>query len=272
MDEKIIAIYCLVDDLLISMNHHQDPQSQISDAEVLTTAIVAAIDFRGNFEKARPFLKIHHYIPKMISKSRFNRRLHRVKPILLTVFSVLGETFKELNTDSIYVIDTLPIVVCDNIRISRSKLYQGEAYRGYQPSKKRYFYGLKIHLLVTQTGQPVEFFLTPGGMGDVSGLAFFDFDLQEDSRIFADKAYNFYEIEDALQEADLHLIPIRKENSLRPHPPWRTYLVAHYRKMVETAGSQIERLLPKSIHAVTQEGFELKVVLFCLATSINGLF
>ena len=58
----------------------------------------------------------------------------------------------------------------------------------------------------------------------------------------------------------------RKENSLRPYPPWRTYLAAHYRKMVETAGSQIERLLPKSIHAVTQEGFELKVVLFCLAT------
>lgn len=109
-------------------------------------------------------------------------------------------------------------------------------------------------------------------MGDVSGLAFFDFDLQKDSRIFADKAYHFYEIEDALIEADLHLIPIRKENSLRPHPPWRTYLAEHYRKMVETAGSQIERLLPKSIHAVTPEGFELKVVLFCLATSINGLF
>lgn len=69
MDERIIAIYCLVDDLLISMNHHQDTQSKISDAEVLTTAIVASIDFRGNFEKARLFLKIHHYKTNMISKS-----------------------------------------------------------------------------------------------------------------------------------------------------------------------------------------------------------
>jgi hypothetical protein len=32
--------------------------------------------------------------------------------------------------------------------------------------------------------------------------------------------------------------------------------------MVETAGSLLERLLPKSIHAVTAEGFELKVALF----------
>lgn len=188
------------------------------------------------------------------------------------MFGVLGQTFKELNTDSIYAIDTLPIAVCDNIRISRSQLYQGEAYRGYQSSKKHYFYGLKIHLLVTQTGQPVEFFLTPGGLGDVSGLEWFDFDLPPGSLIFADKAYNFYEIEDALKEAGVHLVPLRKKNSLRPHPPWRTYLAEHYRKTVETAGSQIERLLPKSIHATTAEGFELKVVLFCLATSINSLF
>ena len=30
----------------------------------------------------------------------------------------------------------------------------------------------------------------------------------------------------------------------------------YYRKMVETAGSLIEQLLPKSIHAVTSQGFE----------------
>lgn len=34
------------------------------------------------------------------------------------------------------------------------------------------------------------------------------------------------------------------------------------RKIVETTGSLVERLLPKSIHAVTAKGFELKVALF----------
>jgi len=33
----------------------------------------------------------------------------------------------------------------------------------------------------------------------------------------------------------------------------------------------IERMLPKTIHAVTAEGFELKVFLFILAYSINCL-
>ncbi|MFM7713083.1 MAG: transposase [Microcystis sp.] len=68
--------------------------------------------------------------------------------------------------------------VCDNIRMPRSKIYGGdEAYRGDQASKKRYFYGLKIHLMVTETGEPVEFFLSTGSLADVRGLRVFSFDL-----------------------------------------------------------------------------------------------
>jgi hypothetical protein len=80
-----------------------------------------------------------------------------------------------------------------------------------------------------------------------------------------------YVLEDVLNEADLHLTPLRKRNSKRPVPPWMHFLLAHYRKAVETAGSLLERLLPKSIHAVTAEGFELKLVLFVLALSISRL-
>ena len=50
------------------------------------------------------------------------------------------------------------------------------------------------------------------------------------------------------------------------------YLLATYRKRVETAGSQIERLLPKHIHAVTPEGFEFKTILFVLASTIDRLY
>jgi hypothetical protein len=39
--------------------------------------------------------------------------------------------------------------------------------------------------------------------------------------------------------------------------------------MVETAGSLVARLLPKSIHAVTSRGFELKVMLSVLAYSVS---
>lgn len=99
----------------------------------------------------------------------------------------------------------------------------------------------------------------------------FDFDLPVGSQIFADKAYNDYDVEDLLGDAGIHLIPDRKKNSKRPLPPWLHFFLRHYRNQVETAGSLIERLLPKSIHAVTAKGFELKVILFVLASSINCL-
>ncbi len=170
MNNEIVAIYCLCDDILKAMNHRSDEQQQMSDVEVMTTAIVAAIYFCGNFEKARKQLSEPHYIPTMLSKSRLNRRLHRIEPTLLTVFEVLGQAWKQLNPDDVYSIDSFPIPICDNIRISRSQLYDGqEAYRGYQSSKKRYFYSVKIHLMVTEAGEPVEFFLTPGSFADVKG-------------------------------------------------------------------------------------------------------
>lgn len=271
MDTQIVAIYCICDDILKGLHHLEDKQRRMSDAEVMTTSIVAALFFSGNMEKSRIFLQEHGYIPKMLAKSRFNRRVHKIAELFLVVFELLGEFWKQLNEESVYVIDSFPIAACDNYRIPRSHLYHGEAWRGYQASKKRYFYGLKIHLMVTEHGQPVEFFLTPGSWSDTRALKMYHFDLPVGSLVTGDKAYNDYGLEDLLKEAHLYLQPLRKTNSKRPMPTWLQYVLACYRKVIETTGSLLEQLLPKHIHAVTPQGFELKLALFILATSFNFL-
>jgi hypothetical protein len=254
------------------MNHKEDPQCQMSDAEMMTTAIVSVLFFNGNYVRARQLLAEQGYVPRMLSASRFNRRLHRIKDLFLTLFAFLGEHWKELNSESIYSIDSFPISVCDNYRIPRAKIYQDERYRGRITSKRRFFYGLKLHLLVTEKGQPVEMFLTPGSVADVSTLNDYAFDVPSDSVIYADRGYNDYRFEDDMRDTDaITFLPMRKKNSKRPLPPWTRYLQHHYRKMVETAGSLITQRFPKSIHAVTAVGFELKVVLFVLAFSIDCL-
>lgn len=271
MDIQIILVYCVCADLLEALKHHEDEQCQVSDAEIMTIGIVAALKFGGNYNSARLLLKEQGYIPGMLGKSRLSRRLHRVKPYFLTLFSLLGECWKAESEENIYIVDTYPIPVCDNIRIARCRLYQEAAYRGYKSSKRRYFYGLKIHMLVSETGRPIEFFLTCGSFSDTTGLELFDFDLPPGSMVIGDKAYNHYLIEDILADKEIHLYPIRKKNSKRPLAGWIHFFQSHYRHAVETAGSMIERLLPKSIHATSTAGFELKVVLFCLASSIAWL-
>jgi hypothetical protein len=244
----------------------------MSDAEVMTTAIVAAVFYRGNFESARTALQANGMVRHMLGKSRFNRRLHRIRELFLTLFAVLGETWKTLNSNSIYSIDSFPIAVCDNYRIRRCRLYQHAAFRGKIASKKRYFYGLKLHILVTATGQPVEFILTPGSFSDVGELETFNWDLPPGSTVYADRGYNKASFEAELQtDAQIAFQPMRRRNMKAQFPPWVVYLQHFFRKRIETMGSLLERLLPKSIHTVTAAGFELKVVLFVLAISINCL-
>ncbi|CUS02450.2 transposase [Candidatus Promineifilum breve] len=269
MDTEIITIYCLCDDFLKAMNHVEDRQRRLIDAEVMTVAIVAARYFGGIIERARVMLAEPRYMPLMVSRSRLNRRLRRVMPLLLSLFETLAEEWKAQNEASWYALDTFPVAACDPYRVIRVRLYDGEAYRGYQASKRRYYYGLKLHLMVTAHGQPVEFFLTPASCGDVTGLQLFNFDLPEGSHVYADKAYNDYRIEDELTQVGIHLLPLRKKNSKRPHPAWLTTLISAKRKVVETAGSLIQRCMPKSIHAVTAAGFEMKVVLFVLGLSLH---
>ncbi len=108
------------------------------------------------------------------------------------LFAFLAELWRATNQENLYVIDSFPIPVCDNIRISRAKIYQDEAFRGYIASKNRYFYGLKVHLIITGQGEPVEFLLTPGSTADVKSLRMFALDMPEGATILGDKAYNDY--------------------------------------------------------------------------------
>ena len=273
MDTQIIVIFCLCEDMLKGLHHFEDKQRQMSDAEVMTTGITAMLYFKGNFCTASRFLFDAHYIPGMLSKSRFNRRLHAISELFLTLFLRLGQTWTKLNENSVYVIDSFPIPVCDNYRIRRSKIYKKDAaFRGYLPSKKRIFDADRIHILVAEHGEPVEFFLAPGSMHDATALGMYHFNLPDDSLVAGDKAYNDYTKEDMMNQAGICLLPIRKDNSKRPSPAYISYFTASVRKIVETTGSLISQLLPKYIHAVTAKGFELKVGLFVLACSLNFLW
>ena len=273
MEIEIIAIYCWCDLILKHLRIKEDARSIMGNAEVITTAIVAVRFFSGNFENARRFLSEHGYIPNMLSKSRLNRRLHALGlELIIDLQNVIGELFKATHPGQEYAIDSFPMPVCENIRIFHSKIYKNEKYRGYQASKKQYFYGLKVHMLVTIDGRPVEFLLTPGSCADVSAFKTLNLDLPQGSVIYGDKAYTDYEEEDLLLDAaGIELKPQRRANAKRRFDGCMEYIISHQRKMVETVFSGIARLFPKHIHAVTSKGFELKVALFACAASFSCL-
>ena len=94
MDTQILIVFCLCTDMLQALHHYEDAQCQMTDAEVMTTAIVA--------------------------------------DLFLTLFFRLSETWKQLNERLVYAIDSYPIVVCDNYRIPRQNLLRRRLSRLYR--------------------------------------------------------------------------------------------------------------------------------------------
>jgi len=276
LDDTIITTYYLCDEFLKATGHRDDPQVRLSTAEVMSTALVACAFFGGNLEKARSFLDEYGYIEKAISKSRFNRRLHAIDPHLWqALFDVLGETFKRSHRDQTYVVDSLPVAVCDNIRIKRCRIYprdeHEEAFRGYVASKRRYFYGLRVHLVVSGAGEPVEFSLAAASEADVKVFKEMDLDLPEGATIHADKGYTDYHYEDLLEEVGVKFLSQRKKKSKRPHSASTEFVAKPIRQYIETVFGELSRMFSRKIHAVTPKGFELKIVCFLLAFSIQCL-
>ena len=270
MIEKTIAIYVFIDDLLIKMNHKEPMNRHISDAEIITTVLVSAIYFSGHHEKAMSFMKSTGMIPRMLSKSRFNRRLHQIRELIVDLFFQLSALIKELNISSEYSIDSFPIHTCDNIRIANSKLIRGEIYRGRKVSMRRFFYGYNVHLLCTADGIPVEYTFLPGRAHDSNALKQMPFLLSPGSKVYADAAYTNYVIEDMLKDAEnIELLSQRTSGLKRQHEPYIDYIITTMKKRIETTFSEISNFLPKKIHAVTEYGFLLKVVIFIFGYAIS---
>ncbi len=271
--KPIITIYCLCDDFLQAWGHKDAPQAKMTTAQVMTVALVAATLFHGNHERSRCFLQEHGYIPVMLSKGNLNRRLHDVPETLWqALFALLAQVHQQINKTQDYAVDSLPVPVCDNIRIRRCRLYPrrkvGDAFRGYIASKRRFFYGLRVHLLMTTSGLPVEVMLAPGAEADISAFRRLPLALPPQAHIFADAGYLDQHEQYLLAEANLHLVAQHRRNSKMPLPAWVNYIVKHERKRIETVFSQIAGAFGRTIHAVTARGFELKVFLTVLAFTI----
>ena len=271
-EDKIISIYCIVDDILKGVGHKEDVRRRISDSEIITTALISALYFGGHIDNGRNFMKMTRLVPGMLDKSRFNRRLHNLSEMLFSIFSQIGHCLKTAAGASEYIIDSFPVAVCDNIRISRCKLLKGKQWRGKQCSMRRYFYGVKVQVLINEQGIPVEFCFVPGCESDVQALKKLPLAVAAESSIYGDAAYTDYQIEDDMREAELIKLMIqRKSNSKRKDEPWIRFIKEYMRKGIETTFSEMKALFLRKIHAVTFKGFLIKLVMFILGFTLNKL-
>ena len=269
MNQFTVAIYVILDDILKAAKHYEDPQRRINDAMVITTLMIACQYFGGNIEKARLYMCCHH-CREMLSKSQFNRRMHRIKGLIEEVFGFFAEIFKQENTRKNYLIDSFPVAVCQNIRISCCQILDGEVFRGKCASKRVYFYGFKVAVLTTQEGLPVEIAFLPGSYPDAYFLNRMHCNLAKKSSIFGDSGFQKYEVEDSAAETEQITWEVcRPKKSLRGDIYQIALWKKSMRRRIESVFAAIAVLFPKTIHAVTADGFLLKIFLFVFTYGVH---
>jgi Transposase DDE domain len=271
MEIQAIFIYCLSDEILKSLHYKDDIQCKMTTAEVMTFVILSALHYQCNYRKTRLVILYHKYFSKILSQSQLIRRIHQIpEHIWLLAFQICKEVLDVKSKE--FIVDSFPVACCQNNKIFRCRLFKGKEYHGYNASKKTYFFGLKVHMLVNLQGIPIEFIFTPGGASDIKGFRLLELDLEQGSRIYADRAYTDYLQEDLLKEScGIELLAKRKKNAKRQHKPIDDFFLSMNRNKIETVFSRIIHLMPRSIQAVTAKGFCLKIFFFIFSHTVSHM-
>ncbi len=119
--EHIIGIYVVIDDTMRALGHASHPLAAVSDAEVLTVAVVAAAFFGNHHARALALLHETGYLARAFSPSRFSRRLHALADWLALLLDVRGDLCAHGQAAiADFVIDSMPIPVCKRVRAALS--------------------------------------------------------------------------------------------------------------------------------------------------------
>ncbi len=256
----IVAIYVVIDDMMTHLGHHSHSLARVSDAEILTVAVVAAAFCQNHQTRALRLLSALGYLSGPLSISRFNRRIHTVAEWRELLRETLGELFAQGQAAiADFVLDSMPLPVCRRVRARRCRKVRGRVYCGYCAAKHEKIFGWRLHVVCTPAGLPVAFTMLPAALHDLTPIHERTYGLPAGASVYADKADNSAADEASiLADTGVRLVPIRKA----PMPPhlWGDEVALHtFRKTSETVNSPLVAMGIQQLKARTNTGFELKV-------------
>jgi hypothetical protein len=100
--------------------------------------------------------------PDILSNSRLNRRIHNICwNCWYAIFRFLSLIARQSDDTCYFAVDSFPVSYCQKNRIDKRKCFLQPGYLGFSASKKRYFCGIKVHMIVTNEGRPIEPVIAP---------------------------------------------------------------------------------------------------------------
>jgi len=208
-------------------------------SEILTITVIFQLSGHRTFKHFYLFYIQKHMkseFPDTVSYNRFTELMqaNMVPLVLFMKTRCLGKC------TGISFIDSTPLRVCKNKRIKANKVFEGIATTGR--STMGWFHGFKLHLIVNDKGEILNFVLTQGNVDDRDPLKEGNILNEIFGKLYADKGYISKNLASMLFEDGLHLITGIRNNMKNVLMTMRDKILLRKRSVIETINDQLKNI------------------------------
>ena len=236
----------------------------MSDESLLVLLLLQA---ELGIKSQRHFHRICQLFPcsRLLERSRFNRRSRQLIWLLQLIRQAMND---QVSSNNIVIMDSFPLPLCQSVRNHRASIFEGLADIGYNASKHLWFYGFKVHMLVTLSGYILNYIVTSASVHDIKAVE----DLLEgcqQSVILANLGDLSQALKDRLKQRGYHLwTPLRQNmGSASQHNNGRLLAM---RRTIETRFSELCALFDmEHTFARGVAGLQLRIEQILLTYNLN---
>jgi hypothetical protein len=248
---KVTEIFCQMDDFcnqfmpvfrrhLLASGKSRIKPCRLAPSEVMTIQVLFHLSGVRTFKKFYKGYVCKHLYPLFPGLVSYNRMVELSSQMIVPL-AIYLKTQAMGPCSGISFIDSTPLRVCHNRRIHSHKVFKDIAQRGR--CSMGWFYGFKLHLVLSDTGDMINFMLTPGNTDDRSPLKNEAFVDKLFGKLFADKGYISKQLFENLFAEGIHLITkLRKNMKTKLVTPMRDAILLRKRAICETIIDQLKNI------------------------------
>lgn len=251
-DANLIEIFCILDEfckyLEPELKKHtidipgkvrRNRPPRMSDSEIM---LILVIFHTYRFRDLKSFYlgyvcrHMQKDFPHVLSYNRFVERQMRVGIHLLLFLQTctLGQC------TGISIIDSTPLIACHIKREHNHKTMKGWAAKG--KCTMGWFYGFKLHLVINDKGEIIQWRLTPGNVDDREPLKDRIFTDRLFGKLFADRGYISQDLFELLFVNDVHLVTKIKKNMKNSLMNLYDKILLRKRAIIETVNDELKNI------------------------------
>lgn len=213
--------------------------TRLSLSEVMTIIVYFQMSGYRNFKDYHVRYVSKHLcgeFPDLLSYKRFVSLKSRV----LLPLAVFMKSRRTGECTGISFVDSTTLVVCHSRRIHQHKVFKSLAQRG--KSSTGWFYGFKLHLIVNELGEILDFVFTPGNVDDRNESLMRKLTKHIKGKLIGDKGYLSKKLFEQLWEKGIQLITKIKKNMKNVLMPMLDKLLLRKRALIESINDQLKNI------------------------------